>query len=72
MEIQNQRAVLNNRWHVEIFVISENILFFLWNCLTHPVVFHAHNNNSVTVKFGTILMAKIVFYTYFDVCMQAS
>jgi len=29
---------------------------------------HAENNNSVRATFGMILMAKIVFYTYFDVC----
>lgn len=29
---------------------------------------HAENYNSVRVKFGMILMAKMVFYTYFDVC----
>lgn len=34
------------------------------------MVYHADNNNSVTVKFGMIFMAKIVFYTYFDVCMM--
>jgi hypothetical protein len=37
------------------------------------VAFHAdnnNNNNSVTVKFGMNLMAKIVFNTHFDVCMM--
>jgi hypothetical protein len=29
-----------------------------------------NNNNSVTVKFGVIPMANIVFYTCFDVCMM--
>jgi hypothetical protein len=71
MEIQNQKAVLNNPWHVEIFVISENIVF-LWNWVIHPMVSYAFNN-SVTVKFGMIVWKRLylLHILIMIMCLQA-